>query len=254
MRFVMVGLVLAAQSLSALCGKPQRTTMANHPIFAPTFHGDVATVRRLLKEDSTIVTVRDAKNLTPLHVAASRGQSRVAQLLIDHGANVHGPTAADKWTPLVFASYRGHYKVAKVLVDNGAGVTADAGNPIHYSGQRKHKEICRLLVEHGAIDGLVKSGDADVLDLFRAAYSYETGMVNEILTRRPELVDFKDKNGRTPLHEACTHGDTKTVRALLKCGADVTIRDANGETPADRAESHNQHAVTKVIDKHNASV
>jgi len=227
--------------------------MPNHPIFAPTFHGDVAAVRKLLEEDATLIAVRDAKNLTPLHVAASRGQSGVAQLLIDHGADVQGPSDDGEWTPLVFASYRGHYEVAKVLIENGAGVTADDGNPIHYSGQRKHKDICRLLVEHGAIDDLIDSGDSDILALFRAAYSYHSDSVNEILVRRPELVRCKDIHGRTPLHEACTQGDTKTVRALLKRGAEVTVRDANGQTPADRAAAHNQHAVTKLIDKHDTA-
>ncbi len=53
--------------------------MANHPIFAPTFHGDVAAVRRLLEDDATLVAARDAKNLTPLHVASSRGQADVAR-------------------------------------------------------------------------------------------------------------------------------------------------------------------------------
>lgn len=225
--------------------------MANHPIFAPTFHGDVATVRKLLKKDATLVAMRDAKNLTPLHIAASRGQSAVAQLLIDHGADVQ-PGNDGEWPPLVFAAYRGHADVANVLIENGAGVTAEDGNPIHYAGQRKHKEICRLLVEHGAIDGLLDSDDSDVLSLFCAAYSYDSDTVKEILTRRPDLVDHKDKDGRTALHEACTHGDTKTVRELLKAGADVTIEDTNGQTPADRAASHRQHAVTKLLSKQHA--
>ena len=227
--------------------------MANPPIFAPTFHGDAVAVKKLLEEDATLISIRDAKNLTPLHVAASRGQSAVAQLLIDHGADVEGPSYDGEWTPLVFAAYRGHTDVAKVLLKNGAGVTAEDGNPIHYSGQRQHKDICRLLVEHGAIDDLIGSNDADELNLFRAAYSYDFDTVIEILSRRPEIVDCKDKNGRTALHESCTHGDTKTVCKLLECGADVTIRDINGQTPADRAATHKRHAVTKILDKHNTA-
>lgn len=226
--------------------------MPNHPIFAPTFHGDVATVGKLLKEDATLVSIRDAKNLTPLHVAASRGQSKVAQFLIDFGADVHGPSEDGDWTPLVFAAYRGHADVAKVLIANGAGVTEEDGNPIHYAGQRKHKVICRILVDHGAIDDLIQSEDPDVLDLFRAAYSYDPDSVHEILSRRPEIVDFKDKHGRTALHEACTQGDTKTVRTLLRFGADSSSLDNNGQSPADRASSHNQRAVTRVLEKHNA--
>ncbi|MEL6105375.1 MAG: ankyrin repeat domain-containing protein [Planctomycetota bacterium] len=224
--------------------------MANHPIFAPTFHGNVDTVERLLREDGSLVAVRDAKNLTPLHVAASRGQSAVAQLLIDHGADIEGPTGDGGWTPLVFAAYRGHADVAKVLIENGAGVTWDHGNPIHYSGQRRHKEICRMLVEHGAIDGLIDSDDPEILALFRGAYGYDSDSVNEILIRRPDLVNAEDIHGRTPLHEACTQGDTHTVRVLIQHGADLTVRDSNDQTPADRALAHNQKAVARILDKH----
>ncbi|CAD72910.1 similar to tyrosine-protein kinase HTK16 [Rhodopirellula baltica SH 1] len=44
---------------------------------------------------------------------------------------------------------------------------------------------------------------------------------------------------RTPLHEACTQGDTRTVRALLEYGADKYALDANAQTPAESAASHN---------------
>ena len=226
--------------------------MPNHAIFAPTFHGNVAAVKKLLRGDSTLVSVRDAKNLTPMHVAASRGQHKVIKLLLDFEADVHGPTAKGEWTPIVFASYRGHLDAVRVLAENGARVTEKGGNPIHYAGQRKHKEICRLLVEHGAIDGLVRSKNADVLALFRASYSYDSDSVREILARRPKIVNSKDKSGRTPLHEACTHGDTKTVRELLKAGADATIEDKAGQTPADRAAAHRAHSVTKILEKHTA--
>lgn len=226
--------------------------MANHPIFAPAFHGDVAAVRKLLKEDGSLVSIRDAKNLTPLHVAASRGQSKVAKLLLDYGADVSGPSEDGDWTPLVFAAYRGHLEVAKVLIENGAGVTSQDGNPIHFAGQRKHKDICRLLVEHGAIDNLIDSDDSDALLLFRAAYSYDSESVKQVLARRPELVDYQDINGRTALHEASTQGDTKTVRALLKSGAKIKTKDSSGQTPVDRAEAHRQHSIIRIFEKLNA--
>ena len=124
------------------------------------------------------------------------------------------------------------------------------GNPIHYAGQRKHREICKLLVEHGAVDDLVEPGDTDLRNLFRAAYSYDPDAVEEILFRRPELVESRDRHGRALLHEACTHGDTKTVRALLRFGADMNAHDNRGHTPMDRASAHRQHNVMKVLEKH----
>jgi len=223
------------------------------PIFAPTFHGHVAKVRDLLDGDPALIEARNAKNLTPLHVAASRGQAETVQVLLDYGANVQGPTETGEWTPTIFAAYRGHLEALKILVKNGAGVAEADGNPIHYAGQRKHKSVCRFLVGKGAIDDLVDSADDELLQLFRAAYSYESAVADEILTRRPKLVHSKDRNGRTPLHEACTNGDTRTVRVLLRHGADIAIIDRNKQSPVDRASAHRQHAVANLLKTHEAS-
>lgn len=224
--------------------------MANHPIFYPTFHGHVDAVRKLLSDDPELVEMRDAKNLTPLHVAASRGQHEVARLLLEYGADVHGPSEEGQWTPLVFASYRGHIDVAEVLLDHGAGSTEADGNPIHYAGQRKHKEICSLLVERGAVDDLVASADTDLKNLFRAAYRYDADTVDRILSQQPELVGSKDRNGQTPLHGAAANGDTKTIRVLLGYDADVDMIDNRGQTPVDRASAHRQRSAVKLLEKH----
>lgn len=67
-----------------------RYAMKAPPIFAPTFRGDVATVRALLDATPTLIAARNAKNLTPLHVAASRGQAETVQVLLDYGADIQG--------------------------------------------------------------------------------------------------------------------------------------------------------------------
>lgn len=221
--------------------------MANHPIFYPTFHGQLEAVEKLLRTDPNLVNVRDAKNLKPLHVAASRGQDKVARLLLDVGADVNGPREGDEWTPLVFASYRGHLNVVKVLLDYGAEVTEVQGNPLHFAGQRGHKEICRLLVEHGAVDDLVGSDDPDLQEVFRFTYSYDHIGVESVLQKRPELIQAKDIHDRSLMHGACTFGDTRTVRVLLRHGASLDIRDSRGQSPLDCATAHRQHRIVKIL-------
>ncbi|MBI4532078.1 MAG: ankyrin repeat domain-containing protein [Candidatus Latescibacteria bacterium] len=221
--------------------------MANPPIFFPVFHGDSKMVKAMLEADGQLLRIRDAKNLTPLHVAASRGQCAVAQVLLDRGADVQGPSPDGQWTPLVWAVYRGHLSMVKLLLDWGADPTEKGGNPIHYAGQRQHKEICRLLVEHGAIDGLIPSGDPELTGLFRAAYSYDHEGVVYVLERRPDLANATDRNGRTALHEACTNGDTRTVRTLLRFGTDPAVVDRSGLTALDRAKAHRRKSVVKIL-------
>lgn len=140
-----------------------------------------------------------------------------------------------------------------MLIEHGAKVTEKDGNPIHFAGQRKHSEICKILVEHGAIDGLVKAGGQKARELFRAAYRYDHKAVEAILSQDPKLVHRKDKHGRSALHEACTHGNTRTVRVLLRFGAEVELQDDRGQTPLDRASAHSQHSVVKILEQHQAS-
>ncbi len=223
--------------------------MANHPIFTRVFHGEFSAVKQLLDRDAALISIRDAKNLTPLHVAASRGQSDVVELLLKYGADINGPTMSGTWTPIVFASYRGHLDTVRILIENGANVQSDGGNPIHYAGQRKHKDICRLLVKHGAVDDRLTTDDIDVRNLFRAANSYDFDTVNQILSRNTEIVNSKDIEHQSPLHHACRNGDTRTVKALLKHGADITMVDRNKQSPADEAQKHRQHEVMKLLQK-----
>ncbi|MBX2822771.1 MAG: ankyrin repeat domain-containing protein [Rhodothermaceae bacterium] len=223
--------------------------MANHPIFTRVFHGDVDAVKELLDHDASLVSIRDAKNLTPLHVAASRGQSRVVELLLDYGSDVNGPTLSGNWTPIVFASYRGHLDTVRVLIDKGAAVQSDGGNPIHYAGQRKHKNICQLLIQHGAIDDRITTTDIDILSLFRATNSFDFNAVEQILSRNGKIINSQDIEGQTVLHHACRNGDTNTVKVLLKHGADNTIVDHNKQSPADEAQKHKQHTIIKLLQK-----
>ncbi|MEW6278188.1 MAG: ankyrin repeat domain-containing protein [Candidatus Eremiobacterota bacterium] len=221
--------------------------MANHPIFYPAFHGDALRVKAFIQADPTLLEVRTGAGLTPLQVAASRSQCEVARVLLDAGASVQGGPPDVTWTPLVWAAYRGHQEVVALLLEHGADPTSRGGNPIHYAAQRRHKEICRMLVQHGAIDGLLESGSQDELELFRAAFSYDTESVVRVLERRPELIRAANREGETALHVAATLGDTRTVKELLRYGADPQAKSLQGMTPLGRARQHHQQAVASIL-------
>lgn len=61
-----------------------------------------------------------------------------------------------------------------------------------------------------------------------------------------ELVIFS-QTGRSPLHWACTRGNTAVVMALLEAGADGSARDGSGKTPLHCAAQVGHTTVVMVL-------
>ena len=54
---------------------------------------------------------------------------------------------------------------------------------------------------------------------------------NTMLSAEPELRNYADRNGRTPLHAAVNYCNYSLVIRLLKEGADPNAQDKDGNTP-----------------------
>jgi ankyrin repeat protein len=82
--------------------------------------GDMATVRRLLAADSTLVNAKGLHNKTPLHWAAEKNYPELAELLVTAGADINAEVS---WgmTPLQWAANMGSRDVAEILLAHGAG-------------------------------------------------------------------------------------------------------------------------------------
>ncbi len=59
-----------------------------------------------------------------------------------------------KATPLRIAAWKGYTKLAEVLIKYGANVNMkdkDGSTPLHHAALSGHKEMAKLLIKHGAI-------------------------------------------------------------------------------------------------------
>merc|ERR1712000_324190 len=85
-----------------------------------------------------------------------------------------------------------------------------------------------------------------------AAARDNIGVLQELLTETPELLNKLDNAKNAPVHWAAGNGSLKCLSFLLSLECDVTLKNALGDTPLHRAAWRNQtEAVKLLIDKGN---
>jgi len=123
--------------------------------FEAAIVGDLPRLAELLDEpDAEPIDQRSADGFTALHLAAFFGRLRLAQELLDRGADPNAwATGSIRVQPLHSAVSGGHEALARLLVERGADpVQAQDGRytPLHAAAQNGLRELCDFLIEHGA--------------------------------------------------------------------------------------------------------
>ncbi|MEM9002941.1 MAG: ankyrin repeat domain-containing protein [Cyanobacteria bacterium P01_F01_bin.86] len=124
---VTIAPLLTAGMLSCTIATQPPTTPASEalpasppPLIEATLAGDVETVRSLLQEGTDPNLVYHTN--TALTYAARDGFIAIARVLIDAGAEVNW-IDGEGVTPLILASFKNHVELAELLLDHGADVT-----------------------------------------------------------------------------------------------------------------------------------
>lgn len=213
-----------------------RVSGSSAPLAEAAVQGAISEMRSLLNKGMR-VNSRNKDGETPLHEAAYQGQIEATRVLIEHGADLNAKDAEGA-TPLHAAAHcaydSGDYvETAKALLAAGAEVDARnngdwtalheaafAGN----DGRRRTVLMAELLLKHKANVKLVNDWGATPLHL--ASYQGNADLVKLLLQHGADVA-ATDGEGKTPLLDCAGHGcgadkgHTKTIRLLLKAGADI---------------------------------
>ncbi len=106
-------------------------------------------IQVLLASPKTNVETRNAKDESPLMLAAIKGQQDVVTRLIARDADINKPG----WTPLHYAASGGHVAIMKQLLDNYAFIDAQSPNgttPLMMAAMYGSTEAVKLLLDEGA--------------------------------------------------------------------------------------------------------
>jgi ankyrin repeat protein len=106
-------------------------------------------IQVLLDSPKTDVEARNAKDESPLMLAALKGQQELVTRLIARDADVNKPG----WAPLHYAATGGHVAIMKQLLDNYAFIDAQSPNgttPLMMAAMYGSTEAVQLLLDEGA--------------------------------------------------------------------------------------------------------
>lgn len=137
---------------------------------------------------------------TPLHDAVQGGYERVAQTLLDHGADIN---AGKFHSPLDVAVRRGTLEMVRFLLERGASLDtetqASKGQAfLAAAADRGHEPMVRLLVTHGAsVDEVDEEPNQAMLCAMRAGHDHVVQTLIELGAKKLESLP----RGYTPVVE-----------------------------------------------------
>jgi uncharacterized protein len=280
--------------------------------------GDLPRLKRLLDSGADVNSRDCLTGFRPLISAAAKGRLNVVKFLLSAGAILDArvsddyPTDHRGATALMLASFNNHKKVAELLLDAGADANASTketglSTPIEYAAAKGHLEIIRMLLRAGAVLTRQAITHATIYGHLLALKELLKGKQPKDIpfspatmatnfsertqkTRRREILEFllnagadingSDAFGHTALHNAVKNSDVKLLewliekranvnritrprstvlhyaaflgececaKVLIEAGADLTIQNAEGKTPLQWAGFHGQKEMVNLL-------
>ncbi|KAJ8710571.1 hypothetical protein PYW08_009086 [Mythimna loreyi] len=176
-------------------------------LFKAIKHNQLEALKLLLQAGASIeVEISDKANV--FHIAAKYGNKDVLEHLLEYNSNITAKLINrfdNTGPPLLYAVSNNHFICAELLICKGAQVNAflQCHNPygdsltwtslLHIAASRNYYDIADLIIKH----------------------DYET-------------IHAVNSSGRTPLHEACSHGHREMIALLLRKGADLSAAGKAG--------------------------
>lgn len=224
------------------------------PLFIACQEGHVDIVKYLIEEFGTQVNQQflfrqptgDQVPCTALHMAAARGHTKIAKLLLDAGADKDSQHAPKKRTPLLYAIAHAHIEIVKILICAGAdpgiadedNVTAINLAPKRWVHLLETPKGCEI------IDVCIVLREAlNKCDMIRAAKMGNLTILQRLINQKAnlEIIDAHDQ--ATPLIWAANTGQIEAVWLLLKAGANIHAKNKDGYTALDCARKSNPYIV-----------
>lgn len=140
----------APVSVTEQCSYPGSVTLSLH---RGVHLGNLTRVKAALATPGVNVNARDAKDCTPLMIAAQKDRGSSARMLLNAGAHVDAASTRYGTTALMMAAMNGYDEVVTVLLQYGASINAQNKSgftPLMLAARNGRYSTVALLLRHGA--------------------------------------------------------------------------------------------------------
>ncbi|WP_221179581.1 ankyrin repeat domain-containing protein [Candidatus Cardinium hertigii] len=236
----------ASQSGCICKNAPPLAMFNSYPLHMAAYTGCMDCIQKILKDSPEINSRDNVKNSTALHIAATYGQTNVAELLIDSGANIEAKDE-DGYTALHLAAIYGQYDIAKLLLEKGANKNNQDklwNTALHWAVKHGRYNIVKLLLNHNARVDIRNKAEGDSVLHWAAKYdkeNYDKENITQLLLNKIiqiEQIDIQNKEGNTALHLATMRSMANLVKLLLDSGARIDMQNKKGNTALHLAAMH----------------
>eukprot|EP01018_Ginkgo_biloba_P010746 Gb_11502 [translate_table: standard] len=217
----------------------------------------------LLVRHGAELNVKDQSGQIPLHHAVRNQNEEVTRVLINikiTNSRLMSTSIVDSEdeegnTPLGMAAAQNNLQIFSMLLLRSERAKTyfhkmDIGNVLRQSARKGYFDLVNKLLENGAnlldSDGDGKTTPHYLVDGYVDDYSYLSFF--NVVRRKFELTKVVDKNGRTVLHAAASHGHVRLCDLLLSENSGLYIcKDRDGQTPLHYAVQQNNEAVVNTL-------